>query len=235
MKHLESLSLVLPAYNEAANIETTLARAVSYLSRAVPRYEIVVVNDGSTDETAAIVRRFMKRYPQIVLVEHQLNRGYGMALRSGFDRAASEYILLMDSDGQFAIEDFDLLRPYMGEYDAVIGYRAKRADAFKRLVIAWVFHRVVRLLFGLRVKDIDCAFKLFPRRAYETIRPLRSEGALVSAELLARFVRASFRVKEVPVRHFPRTKGASKGATIPVILKTLTECIRLKHELSRTK
>lgn len=233
MKDVQSLSLILPAYNEAANIETTLTRAIAYLSRTVPRYEIVVVNDGSKDQTAAIVQGLMSRHPEIKLVEHPVNRGYGAALKSGFDRAASEYILLMDSDGQFAIEDLDLLLPHIGEYDAVIGYRAKRADAFKRLVIAWVFHRVVRLLFGLKVKDIDCAFKLFPRRAYESVRPLQSEGALVSAELLARFIRAGVRVKEVAVRHFPRTAGTSKGATIPVILKTLKECIRLKHELGR--
>lgn len=235
MKDIASLSLIVPAFNEEANIEITLTRAIAYLSRTVPRYEIVVVNDGSADETAAIVRRLMGRHPEIALVEHSVNRGYGAALRSGFDRARLEYILLMDSDGQLAIEDLDRFWPFFERYDAVIGYREKRADARKRLVIAWVFHRVMRLLFGLRFKDIDCAFKLFPRSAYEAVRPLRSEGALVSAELLARFVRADVRVKEVAVRHFPRAGGQSKGATIPVILTTLKECFRLKHEFWRTR
>ena len=235
MKNISSLSLVLPAFNEEANIEATVSSAAAYLSRAVPRHEIVVVNDGSSDGTRAAVERLMRHVPQVVLVHHERNRGYGAALRSGFDRASSEYVLLMDSDGQFAVEDLERLRPFLGDYDAVIGYREKRADGPKRLFIAWVFHRVIRIFFGLRVKDVDCAFKLFARSAYEAVWPLRSEGALVSAELLTRFLRNEVRIKEVAVRHFPRTKGQSKGATGPVILRALKECIRLKYELQRER
>lgn len=232
---MKSLSLILPAFNEEESIAAVIVKAAGYLEARFPRYEIVVVNDGSADGTRGIVERLMRSNPNILLVNHQKNFGYGAALRSGFDRATTEYILLMDSDGQFAIEDLERLRPFLGEYDAVIGYRAERADALKRLVIMWVFHRVMRLLFGLRFRDIDCAFKLFPRSAYEAVRPLRSEGALVSAELLARFARSGVRIKEVAVRHFPRAGGRSKGATIPVILETLKECFRLKHELGRAR
>src|SRR3990172_5710615 len=226
-----SLSVVLPAYNEAKNIERTVSEAVSFLSRKSEQYEIIVVNDGSVDGTREVVERLSLSNPKIVLVNHPINFGYGSALRSGFERASLDYIFFMDSDGQFDISDVDRLLPFIGNYDVIVGYRGKRADSFIRSLNTRLYHLYIRFLFGLKVRDIDCAFKLFPRTAYLAIKPIKSGGALFSAELLIKLGRKGFKIKEVPVRHFPRRFGKQTGANLRVILRMFKECWKLRNEL----
>ncbi len=226
-----SISVVLPAHNEAENIRITVENCIAYLEQNVLDYEVVVVNDGSTDYTQKIVEELQSTNSKVVLVNHTVNMGYGSALRSGFDKASCEYIFFMDSDGQFDINDLDRLIPLVSAKDVVIGYREDRADSFIRSLNAWLYGLYIYLTFGLRVRDMDCAFKVFPKKAYQDIRPIKSSGALFSAEFLIKLKRNGLTLKEVPVRHFPRRFGTQSGANIKVILRMFKESWKLRNEL----
>jgi glycosyltransferase involved in cell wall biosynthesis len=190
MSNFLSLSVILPAYNEDENIGRVIDDVVEYLGDRLIDYELIVVNDGSSDATKAIVMELAAQNNQIRLINHPHNLGYGAALRSGFDQALHEYIFLTDGDGQFEIRDLNQFLPHI--YDAqgkilskiIIGYRAKRADVFMRSLNAWMYHLFIQWILGIKVKDIDCAFKLFPKTIYQAIRPIKSDGALFSTELL---------------------------------------------------
>lgn len=225
-----SLTAVLPAHNEEGNIGNTVACCVSYLEENIGDYEVVVVNDGSRDRTREIVEEISAVNPRVVLVNHEINRGYGSALRSGFDKASKEYIFFMDSDGQFNIDDLDRMLPHVSPDKAVIGYREERADSIIRSLNAWLYGMYIYFVFGLRVKDMDCAFKVFPAAAYKAVRPIKSEGALFSAEFLVKLKRNGFSFVEVPVRHFPRVFGSQTGANIGVIAKMFRESWKLRDE-----
>jgi glycosyltransferase involved in cell wall biosynthesis len=230
-KSVFSLSVVLPAHNEEGNIKNTVTSCISYLEKKIDGYEIVVVNDGSGDRTRAIIEGLCSANPNVVLVNHEVNRGYGSALRSGFDKASMAYIFFMDSDGQFDINDLDRLLPFIGDRVAVIGYRENRADSFIRSLNAWLYSMYIYIVFGLKVKDMDCAFKVFSNDAYRAIKPIKSEGALFSAEFLIKLKRLGLAFKEVPVRHFPRQFGSQSGANLRVILKMFGESWKLRNEL----
>lgn len=226
-----SITVVLPAHNEEGNIRNTVDNCVSYLEKNIGDYEVVVVNDGSSDRTGEIVAEISSSNPNVVLVNHETNKGYGSALRSGFDKASKDYIFFMDSDGQFDINDLDRLTPHAGADTAVIGYREDRADSHIRSLNAWLYSLYIYIIFGLRVRDMDCAFKIFPRGAYRAVRPIKSEGALFSAEFLIKLKREGFSFKEVPVRHFPRIFGSQTGANLRVIMKMFKESWELRNEL----
>jgi glycosyltransferase involved in cell wall biosynthesis len=226
-----SISAVLPAHNEAENIRTTVENCVTYLENNVSDYEVVVVNDGSSDDTQYIVEGLASTNSKVVLVNHPINTGYGSALRSGFEKASCEYIFFMDSDGQFDINDLDRLIPLLSAKDVVIGYREDRADSLVRSLNAWLYGLYIYLTFGLKVRDMDCAFKVFPTKAYQDIRPIISVGALFSAEFLIKLKRNGFTLREIPVRHFPRRFGTQSGASIKVILRMFKESWKLKNEL----
>jgi glycosyltransferase involved in cell wall biosynthesis len=230
MKNL-SLSVVLPAHNEAENIRTIIENCVIYLENNVSDYEVVVVNDGSSDETQNIVEGLASANSKVVLVNHPVNTGYGSALRSGFEKASCEYTFFMDSDGQFDINDLDGLIPLVSAKDVVIGYREDRADSLVRSLNAWLYGFYIYSTFGLKVRDMDCAFKIFPTNAYQDIRPIKSGGALFSAEFLIKLKRSGFTLKEVPVKHFPRRFGTQSGANIKVILRMFKESWKLRNEL----
>lgn len=229
-----SLSVVLPAYNEAENIGRVITNVAEYFCDRNICYEIIVVNDGSTDTTKSIVMELSRQNERIHLINHPHNLGYGSALRSGFDQAVYEYIFLTDGDGQFEISDLDQFLPYIqnsqGQLLAqiVIGYRAKRADVFLRSLNAWMYHIFIQWILGIKAKDIDCAFKLIPRSIYQSVKPIKSNGALFSAELLLKM--QGLPMIELPVKHLPRQFGVATGANIRVILKMFWECWQLKRE-----
>jgi len=226
-----SISVVLPAHNEAENIRTTVENCVTYLVSSVSDYEVVVVNDGSSDDTRKIVEELASTNSKVILINHPVNMGYGSTLKSGFENASCEYIFFMDSDGQFEIGDLDRLIPLASPENVVIGYREDRADSPIRSLNAWLYGRYIHLIFGLNVKDMDCAFKLFPTKAYQNIKPIKSGGALFSAEFLIKLKRNGFILNEVPVRHFPRRFGTQSGANIKVILRMFKESWKLRNEL----
>ncbi len=226
-----SLSAVLPAHNEEENIETTVNQCVSYLENNVGTYEVIVVNDGSSDNTGAIVDQLASTNPSVILVNHEVNRGYGGALLSGFEKASLDYIFFMDSDGQFDISDLDRMLPSVNENDVLIGYREDRADSPVRSLNAWLYAMYIYFMFGLKVKDMDCAFKVIPTKAYHCVRPIISGGALFTAEFLIKLKNHGYKLKEFPIRHFPRKFGTQSGANIKVILRMFKESWKLRDEL----
>jgi putative flippase GtrA len=184
------------------------------------------VNDGSTDETGSIAESIARAQPRVRVVTHEHNKGYGEALKTGLRAARMDYVFFTDADLQFDIKELQNLLVHLREHAAVIGYRAPRQDAFMRLVNAWVWNKLNRLLFGLKIRDIDCAFKLFRRNLVQNLK-LESSGAMISAELLIRLVRSKASIKQVPVSHLPRSAGSPTGAKPAVILRALKEMVQL--------
>ncbi len=226
------LSCVFPAWNEEENIGPLLEETLASLPALADDFDVVVVDDGSTDGTASVVRGVAERDGHVRLVAHPSNLGYGHALRSGLTHSRGDAVAWVDGDRQFRIADLARLVERWDEADIVAGHRVRRADPWHRLVIARVYHVVLRFVFGIRLHDVDCAFKLYRRAVIDTIVPkLESGGAFASAELLIRAQNAGCRIVEVPVPHYPRIAGRPKGASPRVIVRTLSEIRRLRKSL----
>lgn len=218
----QSLSVILPAHNEEVAIAETVCSVRDALSAWTPDYEIIVVNDGSQDRTREIVERLAAGDPHIRLLNHERNLGYGAALVSGFESITKELVFFMDSDGQFDIHDLERFFPLIGQYDAVIGYRVKRQDTWMRSFNAWGWKLLVYLVFRLRVRDIDCAFKLYPAHFFHEHR-LETRGAMINTEILYKFKREGYIYTEIGVRHLPRRGGRATGAKLSVIARAFRE------------
>jgi glycosyltransferase involved in cell wall biosynthesis len=228
---VRELSVVLPAYNEEANIEQVIAAVVSHIEPRGLDYEVVPVNDGSRDRTGEILDRLHGANPRVRPQHHPQNRGYGAALRTGFDVAEKRYVFYMDGDGQFDIKDIDRLLPLADEDHIVTGYRIERRDPFVRRLNAKLFGGfLVRVLLNVHVRDLNCAFKLIPKKVLRSF-PLESTGALINAELYGRAVRKGFGIREVGVHHYPRTAGTQTGAHLRVILRAFYDLFRLRQKI----
>ncbi len=224
------LSLVFPAWNEAENLPTLLESAVKIGEQLAVDFEIVIVDDGSRDHSAAILARWSDRDPRIRSLQHAANRGYGAALRTGLRKARGELVFFSDADLQFDLGEIAKLLVHTDDVDIVAGYRAPRRDPWLRRLIALAWGGLVGLLFDLPVRDIDCAFKIFRREVLDAI-PIESLGAFVNTEILARARAAGFRIKQIPVSHHPRRIGRQTGAHPRVILRALIELTQLYSEL----
>lgn len=232
MSRLEYLSTFFPVYNEEANVSGLLDEVLATIPQFAARWEALVIDDGSTDSTAEIVRRYASEHPEIRLVQHESNLGYGHALRTGFEQSNGDAVFFTDADLQFHLSDFAALVAPFETADVVVGYRIKRRDPWHRLVVAGVYHTVLRRMFDLDVRDVDCAFKLFDRRVVDMfVGELQSRSAFISPELVIRAELAGFRVAEVGVTHYPRTAGKSGGATVKVIARTIGEMRSLRAVL----
>ncbi len=231
MNRLPSLSAFFPAYNEEQNVGAMVARLTEVLPRFTDDHEIIVVNDGSADGTGRVADGLAAADPRVRVVHHPVNRGYGGALKSGFAASRKEYVFFTDGDGQFDVAEIERLLPFVPEHDVVVGYRLERAEGGLRKLNAEMWNRLVRLLFHVPVRDVDCAFKLFKRRVFDRVH-LEAEGALISTEMLARSVRAGFRVTEVGVHHFERRHGKPTGANPLVIARAFYELFKLRRRIN---
>ena len=220
------LSYFFPAHNEEANLAGLVEEALATLAGLAVTFEIIVVNDGSRDSTAAIADELAAAHPDVVrAVHHPTNLGYGSALRSGLGAARYELVAFTDGDRQFHVADLGRLTERLAAADApdvVVGFRIKRADPLIRTIYARVYRLANRLLFGLRVTDVDCACKLFRRDALDGLR-VESGGAFFSAELLIKLRAAGRSVAEVGVAHYPRTAGSATGAKPSVVLRAVKD------------
>ena len=217
-----SLSVVLPAYNEEQVIASTVADVFDVLNAWGMDVEVLVVNDGSTDRTGAIVAALATAHPRVRLINHPTNQGYGAALVSGFVAATKELTFFMDADGQFDIRDLQRFFPFIDEYNAVIGYRLDRQDSWIRKLNAWGWKRLIGRVLGVHVRDIDCAFKLLHTEFLHQ-HPLETRGAMINAELLYRLTQAGYSYREIGVHHHPRQGGQATGARPGVILRAMRE------------
>ena len=229
---VQALSVVLPAFNEEASVEQVVRSCVTYLEGRIPDYEVLVVNDGSRDRTGEILTRLQKEFPRLRPLQHTQNRGYGAALRTGFDAASKPFVFYMDGDGQFDISDLNHLLPLATDENHIVtGYRIERRDPFVRRLNAKLFGGwLVRIMLGVRVRDLNCAFKLIPKKVLQSI-VLESPGALINAELYGRAVRKGFGIKEVGVHHYPRAAGVQTGAHLRVIIRAFYDLFRLRRKI----
>jgi len=217
-----SLSVVLPAHNEEEAIVTTVHEVIETLSTWMLDFEIIVVDDGSQDDTGAILDTISSTHPYIKVIHHPVNQGYGAALVSGFEAASRDLTFFMDSDGQFDIHDLGRFLPLIEKYDAVLGYRIVRQDTWMRKVNAWGWKKLVGLVFGIHVRDVDCAFKLYPTSFFREYT-FETRGAMINTEILYKFTQAGNSYTQVGVRHLPRHGGRATGAKPSVILRAFRE------------
>lgn len=222
------LSIVLPCFNEELNIERTVRDTVVWLRGKKGPFEIVVVNDGSRDGTSAVLVKLLQNIPELFVVTHDSNRGYGAAVRSGCDAAKGSIVGFMDSDGQFDPKDFDLLLPKLAKAPFVTGRRRKRADPFLRKLNAKLFGLLSFVVLGIWVRDINCAMKVFTRETWGIIRPEHSTGAMVNAEMFYLSQNAGIPWIVVDVHHAARKFGAQTGANLSVILRMFKELLDVR-------
>lgn len=221
-----SFSLVLPAHNEAENIAPVVRAALAVLPNFFDTFEIIVVDDGSKDETGAIIDRLASEDSRVRTIHHPRNRGYGGALTSGFSASTGDHVMFMDSDRQFDIADIERLYPFIDTHEIVAGFRMVRQDELHRRVFAETFNLVVRVLFGVHLRDIDCAFKIFDGDLIRSLE-LSSPGALINAEIQAKARRQGANLQQVGVRHFPRVAGQATGGNPRVIARAMKETVLL--------
>ena len=227
------LTFFFPAYNEEENIERTVERALAEIGPLVGSIEVLAIDDGSTDRTPQLADALAAADPR-VRVHHQPNRGYGGAIKAGFTEARGELICFSDGDLQFDLSEMSRLLDRLADerkpVDAVIGFRIKRRDPFHRIFIAKTYNAIVSVAFGLRVRDIDCAMKLFRRQVFDGLR-LDAEGPFLSAELLIKLRARGARLAQVGVNHYPRAAGTNTGASFKKILRTFRDLAVLRWAL----
>jgi glycosyltransferase involved in cell wall biosynthesis len=229
VQKLRSLSIFLPAYNEASNIEEAVRQAIDVAQEAATVYEVIVIDDGSIDATRTIALRVAKELAHVRVIT-QKNRGYGGALKRGFAEAKHEWIFFTDSDLQFDVKELLRFVKHTKKNHLILGYRKNRAEGWKRQTIAnllkiWNF---VFLNFPQEIKDIDCAFKLIHKEVIEAVKPLESDGAMISTELLLKTLKHDFSYTQLGVRHFQRRAGSPTGSSIKVIAKAVRDTFLLQ-------
>jgi glycosyltransferase involved in cell wall biosynthesis len=229
-----SISVFLPCHNEAGNIEAVVERAVGVLEELGADFEVIVVDDGSRDGTGEIADAMAGRDERIRAVHHERNLGYGAALRSGFAACKKEFVFYTDGDGQFDIGEMPSLLPLMEDCDIVSCYRLDRRDGVLRVFFGWLWSALVSTLFALKIRDVDCAFKLYRRRIFDDIE-LSCSGAVIDSEVLVKAARAGYKITQRGVRHYPRKTGRQSGASIRVLLRAFAELFRFYRRLGRRR
>ena len=226
------LTIFFPAYNDAGTIASLALVAHMTARELTDDYEVVVVEDGSPDHTGALLDEMARHFPWLKVVHHEKNRGYGGALRSGFAAASKELVFYTDGDAQYDPREmarlFAALSP---DVDFVNGYKISRNDPLHRVVIGRVYHWFVKLAFGLRLRDVDCDFRLMRRKVFEKVRLTRSSG-VICVELMKKVQDHGFRIAQVPVHHFHRSYGKSQFFNVPRVARTLADLARLWWELA---
>jgi glycosyltransferase involved in cell wall biosynthesis len=225
------VSIIFPCYNEAENIAGVIADAREHLKTIRAEYELIIVDDGSTDATADRARAATGDDSRIRVVEHSTNLGYGHALRSGFRAARLPLVCYVDADGQFSLADLSRLIEAKGSHGFVLGYRIHRADPAHRTLNARLWQTFVRLVLGFNVRDLDCGFKLFRRELIQAPNLMAGRGAVISAELIAKLTREGHTYAEVGVQHYPRTAGEQSGNSLRVVFSSFVDILRLRWQL----
>ena len=225
------LSVFFPAYNDSGTIASLVITALQAARRLTPDFEVIIVNDGSADSTAAIADELARTYPEVKVVHHQWNRGYGGALRSGFAAATRELVFYTDGDAQYDPAEMALLwEAFDDGVDLVNGYKISRSDPLHRIVIGRVYHHTVKLLFGLKVRDVDCDFRLLRRSIFSRVTLEKSSG-VICLEMMKKIQDAGFRIAEVPVHHYHRAYGRSQFFNFRRLVRTAIDVAKLWYVL----
>lgn len=237
MKKVSELSIFFPFWNEEKNIKRVATDAMAVAKDVAEKWEIILVDDGSTDDTLKIAKELAKKNKNIRVVSHTPNRGYGAALREGLTAAKYKYIVFADGDGQFDFSQVSLLIDAIKGKDMAIGFRKKRRDEkiLIRLLLMYLLKVWAFILFRFYVKDIDCGFKLFKKSSIETIMPLRSDGAMITTEILAKAKARKLQIAQVGVDHYPRKYGEQTGANLQVVIRAVFESLLLWWDIKNNR
>ncbi len=230
---INSLSVFFPCFNEQENIRPLINSALSVIPDITEDFELILVNDGSSDDTAKIANSLAAEHPQVIVINHKVNSGYGAALQSGFRAASKEWVFYTDGDCQFDIAELKDIVHLAGKYDIITCYRKDRQDNFIRKLNGKAWGMLVNMIFRLGLKDIDCAFKLYRREMFDKME-LVSQGALIDTEVLARARKAGYTMIQYGVSHYPRRFGQPTGGNIKVILKAFKELFKLKRTINHS-
>jgi glycosyltransferase involved in cell wall biosynthesis len=225
------LSVFFPAYNDSGTIASLVITALHAARELTPDFEIIIVNDGSADATAQIADELARTYPEVRVVHHQRNRGYGGALRSGFAAATRELVFYTDGDAQYDPREMAVLwAAFRDGVDLVNGYKISRSDPLHRIVIGRIYHHTVKILFGLKVRDVDCDFRLLRRSIFDRVHLEKSSG-VICLEMMKKIQDAGFAISEVPVHHYHRAHGRSQFFNFRRLFKTAIDVARLWYVL----
>jgi glycosyltransferase involved in cell wall biosynthesis len=223
----KGLSIFFPAYNDSGTIASLVITALRAARKLTPDHEVIVVNDGSADNTAEILDELARTYPEVRVVHHEKNRGYGGALRTGFATATRERVFYTDGDAQYDPAEMDVLwRRFDDNVDLVNGYKISRSDPLHRIVIGRIYHHTVKLLFGLKVRDVDCDFRMMRRSIFDTVR-LEKNSGVICLEMMKKITDGRFRIAEVPVHHYHRAYGKSQFFNFRRLFRTAIDVFKL--------
>jgi glycosyltransferase involved in cell wall biosynthesis len=223
----KGLSIFFPAYNDSGTIASLVITALRTARGLTSDYEVIVVNDGSADTTADILDELARTYPEVRVVHHETNRGYGGALRTGFASATRELIFYTDGDAQYDPAEMEVLwRRFDASVDLVNGYKISRSDPVHRIIIGRIYHHTVKLLFGLTVRDVDCDFRMMRRSIFEKVH-LEKNSGVICLEMMKKITDAGFRIAEVPVHHYHRAYGKSQFFNFRRLYRTAIDVYRL--------
>ena len=214
-----SVSIFFPCYNDWGTMASMVMLTIRTAERLELDYDVTLIDDGSGEHTLDLLEEIEALFPQVRIVRHEKNRGYGGALRSGFAAATKEWIFYTDGDAQYDVRELALLVEQIGDdVDVVQGYKITRHDPLHRIVIGRIYHHLVKLAFGLKLCDVDCDFRLVRRTVFDRVE-LKSDSGVICAEMMVKIQRAGFRVKEVPVHHYERQHGKSQFFNFPRIFR----------------
>jgi glycosyltransferase involved in cell wall biosynthesis len=225
------LSIFFPAYNDSGTIASLVITALRTARTLTPDHEVIVVNDGSKDGTAEILEELAGLYPQVRVIHHETNRGYGGALRTGFATATRELVFYTDGDAQYDPAEMAVLwRRFDDTVDLVNGYKISRSDPLHRIIIGRVYHHTVKLLFGLKVRDVDCDFRMMRRSIFERVH-LEKNSGVICLEMMKKITDGGFRIAEVPVHHYHRAYGKSQFFNFGRLYRTAIDVMKLWYAL----
>ena len=229
--HAAGLSVFFPAYNDSGTIASLVISAIRTAQRLTPDFEVIVVNDGSADNTADILDDLAEKYPQVRVIHHERNKGYGGALRTGFANATRDVVFYTDGDAQYDPSEMELLwARFTEDVDLVNGYKISRSDPLHRIFIGRIYHHTVKLLFGLTVRDVDCDFRMMRRSIFDTVR-LEKNSGVICLEMMKKITDGGFRIAEVPVHHYHRAYGKSQFFNFGRLYRTAVDVFKLWYAL----
>jgi len=230
-KKLPELTIFFPFWNEEKNVKHVVENAIPIAKEIAVKWEILIIDDGSADKTFEVGQELSRKYENVKVITHSPNRGYGAALKEGFENAKYDYVVFTDGDRQFDFAEVKKLIESIDGADIVIGFRKRRRDSISRHILMYMLKFWDYIFFRFYFRDIDCGFKLFRRHALIEIMPLRSEGAMITTEILAKATRKKLKIKQVEVNHYKREYGAQSGANIAVVVRAVLESFILWFDI----